>query len=162
MPIAPSFYSNYLPTVCVTLSNRVLRFLTAYSAGELKANDEVVDTLENVFRLLEMYRTQSLAFDNPSGVLGADPRLAEDLPKQHLSVAPTELVEAKLGIAIREAFGEKVDANAAIEQIEGVLGTVAYAAAPAADDATFERARTFFGALRDHLSEQARAGLVVV
>lgn len=152
MPITSAHYSNQLPAVCRVLADRVLSAIVLYVQNSGAPQRAMEDALENTFRLLEMYRSNTFMFDNPSGVLGADPRMTAGIPSYSYksSVEPITLVQEKLTQAIQDAFGTGVNREEVVEDLEQVLGAVA--GYGKASDEKVLKARDFFSRLKEGLA----------
>ena len=106
--------------------------------------------LENLFRILEMFRNNTFSDERRKGVLALD---ASNL------VVPSPLQEQEWHTQIREAvhqsivvsFGEDAEEKEAVDELQGALRWLAVDSDLPDREAAVNRAKTFFGQLSNHL-----------
>ncbi|MCU7805766.1 MAG: hypothetical protein KZQ92_01855 [Candidatus Thiodiazotropha sp. (ex Lucinoma borealis)] len=113
-----------------------------------KANPAALVPLENVFRLLEMFRYDAFADESREGVLAMDApdqiyRLRAETKPWHEQIAQA------LQIALQQAYDANQQKEAAIDELQNGIRELVRSHHP--DDDVANRAKTFFTVLHAQL-----------
>lgn len=117
---------------------------TYMDAPEQVRGSEAEVPLENLFRLLQMFRYNAFADSARPGVLALRGLVQPEvrIPEQTWHIK----IEAALAAALKEAFGSAASKEDAIDEIQSSLRWLATNTDPPPQDA-LDRARTFMGKL---------------
>lgn len=106
-------------------------------------------SLENLYRMLEMFRYGSFDDESRRGVLALQG--IENKHKYPLSSSPWHaFIEGALERAVNVSFGNNIQKDAAIDELEGSLRWL-ITGANGPDDATLKRARAFFQTFEENI-----------